>query len=173
MLLYLTSATWTRGDESAAFAHEVCEALRKGVHLLVCHEFPSMLGDGEGRHACAFNDFWREGWTPRWLLKGDSNVYKQIAIALKGGAWREAGLAKLAQALAKGGGDREAWRASPEEPPEGAQATVNRSRLEAALRPVVYANSAIRWMRPLRVAPILTFTPNLMEQTARSERHRK
>ena len=185
MLLYLTSATWTRGEESAAFAHEVCEALRKGVHLLVCHEFPSMLGDGEGRHACAFNDFWREGWTPRWLLKGDANVYKQIAIALKGGAWREAGLAKLAQALAKGGGDREAWRASPEEPPEGAraivgraspeepsegaQATVDRSRLEAALRPVVYANSAIRWMRPTRVAPILTFTPNLMEQTARSE----
>ena len=75
-----------------------------------------MLGDGEERCACAFDDFWREGWTPRWLLKGKANVYGQIAIALKGGAWREAGMAKLAKELGKGGGSRQAWAANPEEP---------------------------------------------------------
>ena len=99
MLLYLTDATWTRGSESAAFAHEVCEAMRMGVHLLLCHEFPSVLGDNQKRHACTFNEFFRDGWTPRWLLKDDSFLYNQIAIALKGGPWREAGLAKLAKEL--------------------------------------------------------------------------
>ena len=62
---------------------QVCEAQRAGVHLLLAHELPSNLGDNEARHACAFDHFWREGWTPPHLLKGDANVYKQIAIALK------------------------------------------------------------------------------------------
>ena len=66
-----------------------------GVHLLLAHEFPSALGDTEARRACNFNDFWNDGWTPRWLLSGDSNVYRQIANALKGGAWRAAGLLSL------------------------------------------------------------------------------
>ena len=43
-------------------------------------------------------------------------MYRQIAIALKGGLWRDAGIAKLAGALAKGGGDRATWRAEPDEP---------------------------------------------------------
>ena len=118
MLLYLTSETWTRGEASARFAHEVCEAQRKGVHLLLAHEFPSVLeADGEiTRATCDFNDMWNDGWTPRWLLKGDANVYKQIATALKGGEWRPAGLGKLASELAKGGGSRERWRAFPSEP---------------------------------------------------------
>jgi len=115
MLLYLTSQTWTSGSESAALAHEVCQAQRAGVHLLLAHEFPSNLGDNEVRHACAFDNFWNDGWTPRHLLKGEANVYKQIAMALKGGLWRPAGLAKLAEALAKGGGAREQWRADPDE----------------------------------------------------------
>ena len=117
MLLYLTSETWTRGEASARFAHEVCEAQRKGVHLLLAHEFPSVLEDERtARHACNFNDFWSDGWTPRWLLAGDSNVYKQIAIALKPDAWRTAGLVKLGLELAKGGGPRERWRSDPLEP---------------------------------------------------------
>ena len=116
MLLYLTGETWTRGAASAAYAHEVCEAMRAGVHLLPAHELPSMLGDNETRCACDFNDFWNEGWTPRYLLKGDANVYKQIAVALKGGAWRPAGLSIVASKLAKGGGSRDHWRAEPQEP---------------------------------------------------------
>ena len=74
MLLYLTSETWTRGAASAALAHEVCEAQRAGVHLLLAHEFPSNLGDNEARKACAFDHFWNEGWTPKWLLTGEANV---------------------------------------------------------------------------------------------------
>ena len=103
--------------------------MRAGVHLLLCHEFPSMLGDNEERAACAFNDFWNDGWTPPWLLKGDANVYRQIAIALKGGAWRPAGLAKLAKELAKGGGNRQTWIAHPEEP---AHSTTTRLERDAA-----------------------------------------
>ena len=53
MLVYLTSATWTRGATSVAFAIEVCEALRKGVHLLPVHEYPSVVDDDPQRGACA------------------------------------------------------------------------------------------------------------------------
>ena len=45
---------------------------------------------------------------------------RAVAIALKGGAWRPAGLAKLASELAKGGGPRDAWKAEPQEPGSGA-----------------------------------------------------
>jgi hypothetical protein len=93
-LLYLTSATWTSGEVSAQFAHEIVEAHRLGVHLLPMHEFPSMMDDARTsqRRACDFNEFWNDGWTPKHLLKGDANVYKQIAMALKPGEWRDAGL---------------------------------------------------------------------------------
>ena len=106
-LLYLTSATWT-SLSAKAFAEDVVEAQRLGVKLLLAHEFPSFIGDDASRHACAFNDMWKAGWTPEHLLKGDTNVYKQIATALKPGGWRKAGLAKLAQSLAEGGGKRAA-----------------------------------------------------------------
>jgi hypothetical protein len=78
LLLHLTSATWTSGEVSAQFADEVCEAHRLGVHLLLAHEFPSMLDDASAsqRGACAFNEFWNENWTPKHLLQGDANVYK-------------------------------------------------------------------------------------------------
>jgi hypothetical protein len=93
-LLYLTSSTWTTGEVSAEFAREVCEAHRLGVHLLPVHRFPSMMDDANTsqRGACAFNEFWNESWTPKHLLTGDANIYKQIALALKPGEWRNAGL---------------------------------------------------------------------------------
>ena len=107
MVIYLTSATWTSGEESAAFTREVEEAQRLGIHLLLVHEFPSAVEDiGTTRGACNFNDFWNDGWTPRHLLTGNANVYKQIAIALKPGAWRDAGLATVALKMSEGGGER-------------------------------------------------------------------
>jgi len=115
MLVYLTSDTWTC-ETAAAFAHQVCEAMRQGVHPLLAHELPSVLSDSATRHAVPFNAMWNDSWTPRWLLTGGSNLYKQIAIALKGGSWRGAGLAKVAIELAKGGGPRERWFAEPQEP---------------------------------------------------------
>ena len=81
-------------------------ALRKGVHLLPVHEMPSAVDDDPQRGACAFNDFWND-CTPNHLLKGDANIYKQIAIALKPGAWRKAGLATVVGKMAKGGGERQ------------------------------------------------------------------
>ena len=45
-----------------------------------------------------------------------SRALLSVAVALKGGAWRDAGLAKLAKELSKGGGARELWMAQPEEP---------------------------------------------------------
>jgi hypothetical protein len=107
-LLHLTSTTWTSGEVSAQFAREVCEAHRLGVHLLLAHEFPSMLdnADTSQRGACAFNDFWNDGWTPKYLLKGDANVYKQIAIALKPGEWRTAGLVTVLDKMRTFDGER-------------------------------------------------------------------
>ena len=108
MLLYLTSATWTSGEASAAFTREVELAQRLGVHLLLVHEFPSALDDDAStRGACDFNDMWNEGWTPKHLLTGEANVYKQIAIALKPGAWRRAGLATVLIKMGEGGGERQ------------------------------------------------------------------
>ena len=50
---------------------------------------------------------WNDGWTPKFLLKGDANVYRQIGIAIKAGAWRKAGLVNVAGTLAAtGGGER-------------------------------------------------------------------
>ena len=96
MLLYLTARTWTRGPPSDRFAAEIRAAQRGGVHLLLVHEFPSAVADNGGRGACAFEEFWNEGWTPKDLLVGDANVYVEIATSLKGGAWRRAGLIMLA-----------------------------------------------------------------------------
>ena len=97
MLLYLTDATWTSGEASAKLVQEIETAQRLGIHLLTVHEFPSILDDSSSanRGACDFNDFWTEGWTPKHLLTGGTHVYKEIAIALKPGAWRAAGLATI------------------------------------------------------------------------------
>jgi hypothetical protein len=108
MLVYLTSATWTTAEGSVQYAREVAHAQRLGVHLLLVHEFPSAMDEpGNPRGACDFNDFWNEGWTPKHLLTGEANVYKQIAIALKPGAWRAAGLATVALKMGEGGGERQ------------------------------------------------------------------
>jgi hypothetical protein len=113
LLLYLTSATWTSGEVSAQFALEVCEAHRLGVHLLLAHEFPSMIDDASQRGACSFNDFWNEGWTPKHLLQGDANVYRQIAIALKPGEWRKAGLVTVLDKMRSFDGKRKVIEVGP------------------------------------------------------------
>jgi len=105
-LLYLNRNTWTSTATREALAYEVWRALRAGVPLLLVHELPSMLDDGSSRGACAFNDFWNDDWTPKHLLKGAANIYKTIAIPLKPGDWRKAGLASVVMKMAQGGGVR-------------------------------------------------------------------
>ena len=57
----------------------------------------------EARYAVDFGAFFscEDGATPEELLRG--GIYTQIAIALKGGAWRRASLVVLAQAIARTG----------------------------------------------------------------------
>ena len=117
MLLYLTSATWTSGTTSTQYAEEVVAAVKAGVTLLPVHEFPSALEANEVRRACDFDAFWRDGWTPKHLLVSEFNIYRQIAIALKAGAWRRPGLMQVALKLAEGGLPRQPVKGHPEMQP--------------------------------------------------------
>ena len=101
MLLYLTSATWTRGEKSKALGEELKHAMKDGVHILMVHE---MIGgdeeDNQERHACEFSQFFscKDGATPEELLR--LGIYREIAQPLKGpGDFRKASLMQLAQGL--------------------------------------------------------------------------
>ena len=99
MLVYLTSQTWTRGNESSMFGDEVGWAMDADVSLLLAHE---MIGVGgqDARFGCEFANFFRcdDGATPTELL--DRGIYSQIAVALKGGEWRKTSMVMLAKKLA-------------------------------------------------------------------------
>ena len=72
--------------------------MRAGLHLQPCHEYPSVTDPGSVRQALEFKQIMDA--TPADLKTSPSNIYSQIAIALKGGELREPGLANLAQRLA-------------------------------------------------------------------------
>ena len=98
MLLYLTSQTWTRGEASEALGRELMRAMDLNVNVLLVHEMPGMGGQ-EARFGCSFGSFFscKDGATPDELLK--RGIYSSIAVALKGGLWREASMALLGMAL--------------------------------------------------------------------------
>jgi len=96
MLIYLNALTWTHDPET--FAADIRQAMREGLHLQPCHEFPSVVDTGSARHALEFKQIMDA--TPADLKKGPTNIYSQIAIALKGGELREPGMANLAARLA-------------------------------------------------------------------------
>jgi len=98
MLLYLNSQTWTRGQASAALADELLDALDRNVHVLLAHEMPSLEGN-EGRHACEFVEFFAHplGATPEGLLQ--RGIYSEIAVPLKGGAFRSTSMVLMGMAL--------------------------------------------------------------------------
>jgi len=97
MLVYLNALTWTHDPE--ALAADIREAQRLGVHLLPCHEFPSVLDAGSARAALDFKAIIDA--TPEGLKKAPTNIYSEIAIGLKSGQLREPGLLRLAAALIK------------------------------------------------------------------------
>ena len=101
MLVYLSNLTWTSGQASEAFAAEIHAAMDAGVHLLLVHEMSSDVGGQDERHGCTFDQLYacKNGATPQSLLR--RGVYKQIAIAMKGGEWRRASMVMVASALAK------------------------------------------------------------------------
>ena len=100
MIVYLNAQTWTSGATSAAFAADVERAMTLGVHLLLAHEMIGVDGQ-EARAGCDFHTFFScaRGSTPQNLLR--KGIYNKIAVPLKGGAWREASMVMMGQALAK------------------------------------------------------------------------
>ena len=168
MLVPLTSDMWTRGSASDAFAHELCEAMRRGVHRLIVHEVPgARYGDNEERHACSFDQLIGDltgdiDGAPRYLL--DAGLYNEIAMNVGGDEWRAAGLAKMAQQLAKGSGTREQWTCDPKDPARnetGKDVTVMVAMHEAmhdVPRPTTTAGSLLKQLRRpgrLSATPIL------------------
>ena len=103
MLVDLDERTWTSGHASELFAAEVKEAMERKVHLLLAHEMVSM--GQEGRHPCEFESFFRcdRGSTPANLLQ--AGIYNEIAVALRGGEWREVSMVLLTNAIIQGVGD--------------------------------------------------------------------
>ena len=97
MLVLLDSRTWTSGETTANFVEHIHEAMRLGVHLNCAHEFPSAVGPP--RHECEFGLMFGDDWTPGHLTSGPTNLYKEIALALKGVEWRKPGLVALASKL--------------------------------------------------------------------------
>ena len=98
MLVMLDDRTWTSGETTVAFVEHIHEAMRLGVHINCVHEFPAVVGPP--RHACDFALMFGDDWTPPHLTSGPTNLYKEIALALKGAEWRQPGLVALASKLA-------------------------------------------------------------------------
>jgi hypothetical protein len=101
MLVLLDERTWTSGEDTAKFVAHIHAAMHIGVHMLCVHEFPSVCGPA--RHAVEFHRMFHEEWTPTHLQGGAANLYKEIALALKGVEWRKPGLVAVASKLAAGG----------------------------------------------------------------------
>jgi len=97
MLVLLDTRTWTSGEATAKFVEHIHSALRTGVHLNCVHEYPAVVGPP--RHECEFAKLFDDDWTPAHLTGGKTNLYKEIALALKGVEWRQPGLVALASKL--------------------------------------------------------------------------
>jgi len=102
MLCLLDERTFASGDDTAKFVEHIHEAMRVGVHVNCIHEFPAVVGPP--RHECEFGLFFGDDWTPAHLTGGKTNLYKEIAFALKGVEWRQPGLVAVASKLAGSAG---------------------------------------------------------------------
>ena len=98
MLCLLDARTFTSGDDTAKFVEHIHEAMRIGVHVNCIHEFPAVVGPK--RYECEFGLMFGDDWTPAHLTGGKTNLYKEIAFALKGAEWRQPGLVAVASKIA-------------------------------------------------------------------------
>ena len=157
ILIYLTALTWTHEPE--AFAAEIREAMRLGVHLQPCHEFPSVLDPESLRDALPFKEIMDA--TPADLTKSPRNIYSQIAIALKGGELRDVGLANLAVKLVQ-----RVKRATIADDTPDLQSSNSRALVLA--HKVVGQTSSKQLIRPLAiaVAPIDALTKQLVRKAS-------
>jgi len=102
MLVLLDERTWTSGEKTAKLVEHIHEAMSTGVHIVCIHEFPAVVGPP--RHECEFGLMFGDEWTPAHLTCGPSNLYKEIALALKGGEWRLPGLVAFASKVSSSAG---------------------------------------------------------------------
>ena len=105
MLVVLDARTWTSGEDTAKLVDDIHAAMSLGVHILCIHEFPSVVGPP--RYECEFGLMFGDDWTPAHLTGGPTNLYKEIALALKGVEWRKPGLVAIASKLAGSAGKHE------------------------------------------------------------------
>jgi len=103
MLVLLDARTWTSGEDTAKFVEHIHLAMRAGVHLNCVHEFPAVVGPH--RHECEFGLMFGDDWTPPHLTGGKTNLYKEIALALKGVEWRQPGFVAFAAKLVGSAGE--------------------------------------------------------------------
>ena len=102
MLVYLNNKTWTSGSASVDLGRQVSLALSQGIPLLLAHEMPGIIEDDDvisvedhrrNRYGCEFALFFQT--TPQYLI--DAGIYHTVAVALKGGDYREASIALLSR----------------------------------------------------------------------------
>ena len=103
MLVLLDRRTFMSGKDTAKFIEHMHQSMRIGVHMNCIHEFPSVVGPP--RHECDFGLFFNDDWTPAHLTGGPSNLYKEIAFALKGVEWRQPGVVAVASKIASSAGE--------------------------------------------------------------------
>ena len=148
MLVLLDERTWKSGEDTAKLVEHIHEAMRLGVHVNCVHEFPSVVGPP--RHECEFGLMFGDDWTPSHLTGGPTNLYKEIALALKGVEWRQPGLVAIASKLASSAGPHR---------PINVNACVPRT-----YEPLRGANT---WKNPYEdVAPILEYAVQPMHTVA-------
>jgi hypothetical protein len=105
MLVYLTDTTWTSGESSESFAVELWTAMSLQTKLLLAHEMPDVSVHNPWRHGSEFGDFFgvsAEGVHTTPPILKEMGIYHGIALPLKGGEYREASLALLADSIAGG-----------------------------------------------------------------------
>jgi hypothetical protein len=98
MLCYLNANTWTSSNASAKLASEIAHAMSRGVQVVLAHEMPG-VGGQVARFGIPFGSFFASDATPLELLK--AGIYGTIAVALKGGVWREVSMVLMVQRLSE------------------------------------------------------------------------
>ena len=136
MLCYLNGLTWTSGATSAKFAQEIALAMSKGIPILLAHEMPG-VGGQDAKHGIPFGTFFAPDATPIPLIK--AGIYATIAVAFKGGHWREASHVIMAQTLAA-----TPTRSAPKEVAISTQAVRRMSATPATLMPPPIPASAAK-----------------------------
>jgi len=155
MLLYLTSETWTRGEESAKLGEEIGKAMDLSVDVLLAHEMPG-VGGQEKRFGCEFGSFFScpDGATPSELLQ--RGIYSSIAVPLKGGPWRDASMALMAGALGMSEDDKQTAKEGGD--PLGLEGVGFQQHVEHASK---LANASLRTMQrttPAHLGRIINIT---------------